>query len=482
MTRILFATSEAAPLIKTGGLADVSSSLPAALKGLGHEVRIILPAYPAAIAGAGRLTRLAELEVMGQQVSLLEGKMPDSRVRIWLVDAPSCFQRDGGPYVDTYGNDWPDNAARFTLFCRAVVEVAMNRAGLNWQPEVVHGNDWQTGLAIALLDLEPERPATIFSIHNLAYQGWFSEEAYRAQQLPWDLWSMHSMEHYGQWVMIKGGLAHADRLTTVSPTYAHEITTPELGNGMDGLLRYRQDRLTGILNGVDIQTWDPSHDRLIAASYSIEDMHGKAINKAALQSHFNLPEIDVPLLGLVSRLVEQKGIDLVLEALPRLMGVPVQLVILGSGNKHYEQACIELSHRFPHQVGVTIGYDEALAHLIEAGSDLFLMPSRFEPCGLNQLYSLRYGTPPIVHKTGGLADTVVHTWDETLANGTANGFVFDHASPDGLEWAIGEALGCMRKEDCWQTVRENGMRRDVSWQHSAQAYLSLYQQAIQESR
>ena len=482
MTRILFATSEAAPLIKTGGLADVSSSLPAALKALGHQVRIILPAYPAALAGAGRLTRLGELKIMGQTVTLLEGKMPDSRVKVWLVDAPAAFQREGGPYVNEEGNDWPDNAERFTLFCRVIVEVAMNRAGLDWQAEVVHGNDWQTGLAIALLDREAARPATVFSIHNLAYQGWFPEASFRSLQLPAELWSMHSMESYGQWVMIKGGLAHADRLVTVSPTYAHEITTPELGNGMDGLLRYRQDRLTGILNGIDMHTWDPSHDRLIAASYDIDEMHGKTVNKAALQRHFSLPEIDVPLLGLVSRLVEQKGIDLVLEALPRLMGVPVQLVILGSGNKHYEQACIELSHRFPHQVGVTIGYDEALAHLIEAGSDLFLMPSRFEPCGLNQLYSLRYGTPPIVHKTGGLADTVVHTWGETLANGTANGFVFEHASPNGLEWAIGEALGCMRREDCWQRVRHNGMSKDVSWQHSAQAYLALYIQAIADQQ
>lgn len=483
MSRILFATSEAAPLIKTGGLADVSGSLPAALKLLDQDIRIVLPAYPAAIAGAGaaHLKRIGGLVVMGHEVGVLEGHMPESGVLVWLLDCPAMFQREGGPYVDQDGQDWPDNAERFTLFCRAIVEIAMDRAELNWRPQIVHGNDWQTGLAIALLSLESNRPATVFSIHNLAYQGWFSRAAFQALHLPEQLWNPDSIEFYGQMAMIKGGIAHADRITTVSPTYAHEITTPVLGNGMDGLLRHRQDRLQGILNGIDTQTWDPARDRLIAAGYHRDEMEGKGRNKAALQRHFDLPEIDVPLLGLVSRLVEQKGIDLVLETLPQLLGTPLQLVILGSGNKHFEQACVEMARRYPHQVGVTIGYDDALAHLIEAGADLFLMPSRFEPCGLNQLYSLRYGTPPIVHKTGGLADTVVHTWAGTLADGTANGFVFEHPTPEGLRWAISEALACMDDVDCWYTVRANGMNQDVSWQHSAKAYLEVYRQAMADT-
>lgn len=480
MTRILFATSEAVPLIKTGGLADVSGSLPAALRDLGEDVRIILPAYPAALVGAGHLTRLSSLQVMGQHVTLLEGKMPDTGVSVWLVEAPALFEREGGPYVDEHGHDWPDNAERFTLFCRVVVEIAMGRAGLSWRPDILHGNDWQTGLAIALIHLEPQRPATIFSIHNLAYQGYFSEENFRALQLPEALWSPASMEYYGQWVMIKGGLAHADRLITVSPGYAQEITTAAFGNGMDGLLRHRQDRLSGILNGIDTQIWDPNHDRLIPASYSQQNMLGKSINKAALQRHFDLPEIEVPVFGLVSRLVEQKGIDLVLDALPDHIHAPIQLVILGSGSKHYEQACVQLVNRYPHQVGVTIGYDEVLAHLIEAGSDFFLMPSRFEPCGLNQLYSLRYGTPPIVHKTGGLADTVTHCWPQTLEDGSATGFVFEHPTATGLSWAMGEALRCLASKDCLPRLRQNGMRQDLSWENSAQAYRNVYRQAQQD--
>lgn len=481
MSRILFATSEAAPLMKTGGLADISSSLPAALAATGEDIRIIMPAYTPALAKAGQLLRLAGLSMMGHHITLLEGQMPDSGVKVWLVDAPTLFQRDGGPYVDPQGLDWQDNAERFTLFCRVVVEVAMGRLGLSWQPQVLHANDWQTGLAVALLHLETRRPATVFSIHNLAYQGYFSRDDFLALQLPEALWTPASMEYYGQWVMIKGGLAHADRLTTVSPTYAQEITTPELGNGMDSLLRHRQDRLSGILNGIDTHAWDPSQDPLIEAKYDLDNLRGKALNKTALQRSFGLPTRKQPLLGLVSRFVEQKGIDLVLEAIPALLHTPLQLVMLGSGNKYYEQACLELARCYPEQVGVRIGYDEQLAHLIEAGSDLFLMPSRFEPCGLNQLYSLRYGTPPVVHKTGGLADTVVHTYPETLANGTATGFVFEHPTAAGLHWAIGEALACMKKPKCWKPVQANGMRQDVSWQQSAAAYLEIYRQAMQDS-
>lgn len=480
MSRILFATSEAAPLVKTGGLADISSSLPSALKALGHDVRIVLPAYPSALAGAGELIRLGGFKLMGHHVTLLEGQMPDSGVKVWLVDAPALFQREGGPYVDEQGNDWPDNAERFTLFCRVITELAMGRAGLDWCPEVVHGNDWQTGPAIALLSLEDGRPATVFSIHNLAYQGYFSREDFIAQAIPEALWSPESMEYYGYWVMIKGGIAHADRIATVSPNYAREITTPEFGNGMDALLRHRQDRLEGILNGVDTRTWDPEHDPLITANYNLKRLKSKAKNKTALQRHFGLPQSDAPVLGLVSRLVEQKGIDLVLDALPTLLDKPLQVVMLGSGNKYYELACRELAERYPQQVGITIGYDETLAHLIEAGADLFVMPSRFEPCGLNQLYSLRYGTPPIVHKTGGLADTVVHASKETLADGTANGFVFEHPTVEGLQWAIGEALKCRAEQKCWRQVIANGMNQDVSWTHSAEAYVALYQKARQD--
>lgn len=480
MSRILFASSEAAPLIKTGGLADISGSLPAALKSLRQAVRLIIPAYPEAIRNAGHVKNIGTLKIGEHSVRLLEGRMPDSKVVVWLVDSPAHFSRTGGPYTDNSGHDWADNAERFALFSRVIVEIAMNRARLNWQPEVVHCNDWQTGLVPTLLNMENPRPGTVFSIHNLAYQGVFPYRTFADLGLPAALWSYRSLEYFGNLSFIKGGLVFADRLTTVSPTYAEEICTPTLGYGMDALLRHRRDRLTGILNGVDYDVWDPCADPLIDTPYTVETPAGKQNNKLALQRRFGLPEKTIPLLGMVGRMVEQKGIDLVLDAIP-LIDIPVQLVILGSGEKRFEQAALALAKRFPKQIGVYIGYDESLAHLIEAGADVFLMPSRFEPCGLNQLYSLRYGTPPVVHKTGGLADTVTHTDTHTLEAGSATGFVFDFPDIQGLLWAIRQALKCYERSDCWPQVMKNAMQQDFSWSHSARLYLSLYRQAIQDA-
>lgn len=483
MSRILFASSEAAPLIKTGGLADISGSLPAALKTQRQAVRLVLPAYPQALKQIGKTRRRGQLHIHGETVTLLEGRMPDSGVIVWLVDAPAHFDREGGPYLDSEGNDWPDNAERFTLFCRAVTEIAMDRAGLGWRPEVVHCNDWQTALVPALLSLEKERrPGTVFSIHNLAYQGRFGAETFQRLDLPTSFWHYSGLEYYGDLSLIKGGLAYADRLTTVSPSYAREICTPGMGNGLDGLLNHRCDRLTGILNGVDYAVWDPATDPLIVANYSAEAPDAKQQNKRELQRELGLPmDADIPLLGLVSRFVEQKGIDLVLEAVPNLIQQGVQLVMLGSGQRQLEQAASELARKEPKQVAVRIGYDETLAHRIEAGADLFLMPSRFEPCGLNQLYSLRYGTLPVVRRTGGLADTVVNTDTGSLADGSATGFVFEHAAVDGLLRAIHEALECYRKPDCHRKVMQNAMQQDFSWQQSAREYLAIYRQAIQDA-
>ncbi len=481
MSRILFASSEAAPLIKTGGLADISGSLPAALKSLRQAVRLVIPAYPAAVHNAGQLRKITTLKIAGHSVNLLEGRMPNSQAIVWLVDSPAHFSRDGGIYTDHSGHDWADNAERFTLFSRVVVEIAMNRAGLNWRPEVVHCNDWQTALVPALLSLEESRPGTVFSIHNLAYQGIFPYQTFVDLDLPAAYWSYRSLEYYGKLSFIKGGLVFADRLTTVSPTYAEEICKPTLGYGLDILLRYRRDRLTGILNGVDYDVWDPTNDPFIPTPYSAAQPTGKQPNKHALQRHFGLPQKTVPLLGMVSRMVEQKGIDLVLDAIPELLRHPLQLVILGSGEKRFEKAAMALAKNHPKQIGVSIGYDEALAHLIEAGADMFLMPSRFEPCGLNQLYSLRYGTPPIVHRTGGLADTVVHTDAQSLDTGTATGFVFEFPDTQGLLWAINQGLECYSKQDCWSRVMNNAMRQDFSWSQSARLYLAIYRQAIQDA-
>ncbi len=478
--KILFASSEAQPLIKTGGLADVSGSLPAALKARGEDVRLILPAYRGVPTKAGTLEEVARLDLPAARspVRILRGQVPDSAVPLYLVDASSYFDRPGGPYTGPDGHDWPDNAARFALFSRAVCQLALNQAGLDWQPDVVHCNDWQTGLVPSLLAMETRRPATIFTIHNLAYQGVFDWRTFEDLELPYELWSMHALEFYGQMSFIKGGLSFADRINTVSPTYAEEIRTPEFGCGLEGLLTHRAGQLSGILNGVEYEAWNPETDRLIPARFSSTDPSGKADNKRALQAHFGLEErVELPMLGMVGRLVEQKGVDLVLAILDRLMDMPLQLVILGTGQHKLEVALRGAAKNYPH-LGVEIGYDEKLAHLIEAGSDLFIMPSRFEPCGLNQMYSLRYGTLPVVRRTGGLADTVVDADARALADGRATGFVFDEATPAALLEAIERALALHGDAAGWRRVMTTAMRQDFSWDLSAGSYLSLYRDAM----
>lgn len=470
------------PLVKTGGLADVSGSLPSALKVQGTDVRLILPAYPEAVERLGKTRVIARFSIDKNPIRLLQGIMPDSGVTVWLVDSPKHFARPGNPYVDSRGKDWPDNAERFTLFSKAIAGIAMGQGRLEWQPEVVHCNDWQTALVPALLDDKAGRPATVFSIHNLAYQGRFHGGTFNKLNLPPRLWHYSGLEYFGDLLLIKGGLSYADRLTTVSPTYAAEICTPLGGHGMDGLLSYRRGRLDGILNGVDYNIWDPRIDPLLVDNYSTEKMAGKSMNKATLQKRLLLPQKpDIPVLGLVSRFAEQKGIDLVLEAAPQLLRQGVQLILLGSGDAALEKAAHALAQKYPKQVAANIGYDEGLAHLIEAGSDFFLMPSRFEPCGLNQLYSLRYGTLPVVRRTGGLADTVVHTDKQTLADGSATGFVFEHPTADGLIWAVNQALACYAKSACQRKVMKNAMAQDFSWDRSARQYLAIYRQAIQDA-
>lgn len=480
---ILFATSEAHPLIKTGGLADVSGSLPRAIKNAKQEIRLILPAYPAAIENAGAVKPVASLDLpgTGTRVTLLQGRLPGTRVRLYLVDAPALFNRPGGPYSQKDGTDWPDNAQRFNVFCRAVTEIALNRAGLAWQPDIVHCNDWQTGLIPALLALETNHPATIFTIHNLAYQGLFSQAQFEAMDLPPDWWSMHKLEFHNHFSFIKGGLVYADRLTTVSPSYAAEICTPEYGCGLEGLLAYRRKQLSGILNGVDYTVWNPGTDTQIKQTYTCRTLGRKLENKRALQKAFKLPAVPAKtLLGHVGRLVAQKGIDLLIQTIPALMQRSVQLVILGTGQKEFETALEQLAPQFPDQLQVHIGYDERLSHLLEAGSDMFLMPSRFEPCGLNQLYSLRYGTPPVVRHTGGLADSVTHTSESTLQEKTATGFVFTEATADALLKSIDRALYYYAQPRLWNQIVKTGMQQDFSWQRSAEAYLALYRETASE--
>lgn len=481
MPKILFITSEAVPLIKTGGLADVSGALPLALTALGNDVRILLPAYPQAKQAIKTTSKTLHLYIPGipGTVDIIQGKLPKSNLKVLLVDYAPAFAREGNPYVDAHGLPWPDNAERFSLLAKAALQVALNQAGLNWQPDVVHCNDWQSGLVPALLHDEPNRPATMFTIHNLAYQGLFPQETFKALALPDTLWSPTALEFYGQLSFIKGGLVFADRITTVSPNYADEIQTADFGCGLQGLLKHRAAVLSGIVNGIDENVWNPESDELIEHNYSVKQLNDKSDNKTALQKAFSLPVSGKHMLiGFIGRLVEQKGVDLIIDALDNLLQQPVQLVILGSGEKRFEAALKDAAAKHPQQVGVHIGYNEQLAHQIEAGADAFLMPSRFEPCGLNQLYSLRYGTIPIVHHVGGLADTVVDSTDTNIKNKTATGVVFYEPSVDDFYDAVMRTLTLYSKPKLWTQIVSTGMQQQFSWEASAKHYVKLYEAAI----
>ena len=475
MQKILFVTSEAHPFIKTGGLADVSGSLPKALAELSQDVCLILPKYrDLKIQGLPRF--LCSLKVDNCLVNLLETQIPETNVRVLLVDYPEFFDYPGNPYLDETGQDRANNAERFTLFCKIAVEVAMDRSYQNWKADIVHCNDWQTGLVPALLSLEKKRPATLFTIHNMAYQGIFPATQVNSLNLPSKLWNAEGLEFYEQLSFLKGGLVYADHITTVSPTYALEIQTSEFGCGLEGLLSHRKKVLSGIINGIDSEHWNPATDNYLSENYQVDSIELKQHNKNALQQRLGLPvNNSVPLFGLISRLVAQKGIDLILDCLPEILTMPIQCVFLGAGDKIFEQQLQELAQQYPEKIAITLGYDESLAHLIEAGADIFLMPSRFEPCGLNQMYSQRYGTIPIVRKTGGLADTVVDSLPHTIANKTATGIAFTEANTGSLLEAIKRSLMYYNFPDAWKKIQRNGMRKDFSWHQSAEQYLKLYQ-------
>ena len=476
--KVLFVTSEASPLIKTGGLADVCGALPAALRESGLDVRLLLPGYRDLDTNTGQLERVATLDLKtpAVRVEILAGET-ENKVPFWLIEYPPAFDRPGNPYLDRWGIPWSDNAARFSLLARVAVEIAQDRAALNWRPDLVHCHDWQAGLVPALLSVEPRHPATVFTIHNLSYQGRFDRATFDALHLPSTWWSADALEFYGDMSFIKGGLVFADTLTTVSPSYAKEIQTPAYGCGLEGLLSHRASDLHGILNGIDDQVWDPAHDKLIAKPYDCNRLAAKAVNKRALLREVGLPEQkDTPLAGMIGRLVPQKGIDLAMEAMTMLSDVPMQWVILGSGFAEYEQALRELAAREPNRIAVHLGYAESLAHRIEAGADLFVMPSRYEPCGLNQMYSLRYGTVPIVHRVGGMADTVVDATPQNLSAETATGFVFNEPSALALARAIRRAASLYSDQKRWTTLMRTAMVQDFSWQASAARYQHLYEQ------
>jgi starch synthase len=484
--KVLFAASEAYPLIKTGGLGDVIYSLPRALKEAGADVRVILPAYRAVLEKAPETTIIAWLDIIGvgrsHHVRILESSDDSLGVPLYLVDCCELFGRPGNPYQHPDGYDWPDNAERFAVFSRAVAALTATHDAIGWQPQVVHCHDWQTGLIPALLKHQPGAPKSVYTIHNISYGGIFSHYDYNAPGLPDLWWNSEGLEFHGNFSMLKAGVLYADHVTTVSPTYAREILTPQFGYGFEGVLHSIEYKLHGILNGVDQDAWNPQSDPYLPSRYSDKwrTFKGKCDNKGFLLMEMGLAatneRLQAPLFGFVGRLVEQKGIDLIAEVIPHIVAHSnASFIILGSGQHAYEHAFEELAQRYPGRVMLHLGYSEELAHRIEAAADFFLMPSRFEPCGLNQLYSLRYGTPPIVHHTGGLADTVIDTNGGTILDNSATGFVFNEASAAALQYTIERAISCYHDGNCWKQIMRTGMQQDFSWTKSAASYLELYQ-------
>ena len=464
--RVLSVASEAYPLIKTGGLADVVGALPAALAREGVAVRTLLPGYPAV---------LAALKPAAEPVAVTAGTLRAGRaggLDVIVLDAPALFLRGGNPYLAADGRDWQDNAQRFAALAQA--GAAIGRGALpGWRPDVVHAHDWQAGLVAAYLRFaDPPVPPTVFTVHNMAFPGIFPAALLAALGLPAAAFALEGVEYHGQISFMKAGLALSDAITTVSPTYAEEILGPAEGMGFDGLLRFRRDRLHGILNGIDTDVWNPAADPLLARTYA--EPAGKAENKAALQARIGLDaDPDAPLFGVVSRLTGQKGIDLLAAALPTLLAAGAQLVVLGSGEPAVEAALQTAESANPGRIACRFGYDEALAHRIQAGSDALFVPSRFEPCGLTQLCALRYGTIPVVARVGGLADTVVDANAMAVAAGVATGIQFAPVTLAALEGAIRRAVALFA-EPAWARMQAAAMATDVSWANPAREYAALY--------
>lgn len=475
--RVLFAAAEVYPLAKTGGLADVAAALPAALQDLGVCVCTVMPAYPGVRERLRAPRELGVMLVRGHRLRLWAGGHPDSGVPMLLVDAPGLFERAGS----YYGH--PDDAQRFGIWCAAVAAIADGSALSvdapalceSWPAataaDVVHLNDWHTGLVPQYLRPGPRRPRCLFTIHNLAYQGCFGRSDYDALGLPAHAWHPRGLEFYGKFSFLKAGLLGSDLLTTVSPSYAREIQTPEFGEGLDGVLRERATRLHGILNGIDTKVWDPTGDPLIAMRYDLGTLEaGKAANRRALQTELGLDVVDLPVLGFIGRLARQKGADALLAARAELAQLPVQIAVLASGDAELERGLQDWAAHAPGQFAVRLAYDEGLAHRIEAGSDMFLMPSRYEPCGLNQMYSQRYGTIPLVRRVGGLADSVIDYRDDA-----PTGVHFEHSDAGGVSYAVRTALSLYAQPERWRSMQINGMRHDWGWPVSARRYLALYE-------
>ncbi len=471
---LLSVASEIFPLIKTGGLADVTGALPAVLEQEGIQVRNLIPGYPAVIAALERAEVIYEDPAFfGGPARLLAAHA--HQLELFVLDAPHLYTRKGNPYIGPDGQDWPDNGIRFAALSRMAASIGQGLLP-GWVPAVIHMHDWQAALTAAYLEYDRKpRPGTVITIHNLAFQGQFPMALLPQIGLPPEAAGIDGIEYYGSLGYLKAGLRFADRITTVSPSYAAEILTPAGGMGFDGLLRGRADLVSGILNGIDDKHWDPSTDLLIASRYSLATLENRAANKLAVQQRFGLtPDRRSPLFGIVSRLTWQKGLDLLLASIPALVGTGAQLAVLGSGEPWIESALRTAAFTHAGRVGCTLGYDEAGAHLLQAGCDILLVPSRFEPCGLTQLCGLRYGAVPLVARVGGLADTIIDASPMAVSSGAATGVQFMPATTAALEAAIGRAVALYREPKVWQTMQRAAMATDVSWRLPARRYAELF--------
>ena len=479
--KVLQVSAEIYPLLKTGGLADIAGALPAALLASGCDVRLLLPGFAPILQDLQDVTVLGSRPTpWGETVALRAGRLSTLGLRAYVIDAPGLYARPGSPYEDAQRRPYADNCRRFALLGWMAGQLGQG-LDATWHPQVVHSHDWHAALAPAYLAFSRERQprcvGSLYTVHNLAYQGVFPPQHFAELGLPDSAFAVDGLEFYGQVSFMKAGLFYADRITTVSPTYAQEIQTPEQGCGLDGLLRARSNVLSGILNAVDETVWNPGTDPLIAGVYDATHRAGKSRCKAALQSELGLAvESRAPLFGVVSRLTEQKGLHLVIAAIDEMIARGGQLVVLGSGDGGLESALRAQAENRPQAVAVRLGYDEALAHRIFAASDVTLVPSRYEPCGLTQMYGLKYGSLPLVHRVGGLADTVVDSTLEDLAAHKANGFVFDSFSPDGFAGALRRAFALYESPGDWAAVATRALQQSFGWQSSAAKYVALYRQ------
>lgn len=474
--KVLSVASELYPLIKTGGLADVAGALPLALKAHDVDTRTLIPGYPAVMKAIKKAVKRVEFtDLLGEHATLLEAK--HEGLDILVLDSPTLFERSGGPYVDHASRDYADNWKRFAVLSKAGAEIAAG-ALPGWQPDLVHVHDWQAALTPVYMRYAetPELPSLI-TIHNIAFQGQFSASYFPYLGLPAHAY-WEALEYYGTMSYLKSGLSTASALSTVSPSYAEEILTPEFGMGLEGIIADRAVDLYGIVNGIDAQVWNPATDPLIATQYASGAFKKRQANRAALTARFGLDDDDGPIFSIVSRLTWQKGMDLLGEVIEDIVSAGAKLAVLGSGDSVLEAQLLAAASRYRNRIGVVIGFDEPLSHLMQAGADAILIPSRFEPCGLTQLYALRYGCVPVVARTGGLADTIVDANEAALAGGVATGIQFGPVTADALRRAIQRTMRLYRDPKAWAQLQKQGMKSDVSWGRSAERYAELYQRLV----